>query len=102
VLLWAEALTTPALAPMFRERDWAFRGEIREDVAAGIAATTIRADVDPAAVSVAVLGQLRGIWMLQQLLDSDVVDTRTLSTAVADQWRRALMVQSSGARRRTG
>src|ERR1022692_4458407 len=35
LLLWAEAATQPELAPIFRERDDAFRADLRDDVNAG-------------------------------------------------------------------
>ncbi|MGW7574508.1 TetR/AcrR family transcriptional regulator [Streptomyces sp. NPDC054765] len=89
LLLWAEASTTSELSLIFRERDEAFRADLRDDVAAGIADGTIRADIDPQDVAVAVLGQLRGIGM-QRLLDSNAVDTQRLSRTVAEQWRQAL------------
>ena len=57
--------------------------------AVGIADGTIRADINPQDVAVAVLGQLRGIGM-QRLLDPDAVDTQPLSRAVAQQWLQAL------------
>jgi hypothetical protein len=37
LLLWAEAAAASELAPIFRERDEAFRADLREDVAGGIA-----------------------------------------------------------------
>ncbi|MDD7963974.1 TetR/AcrR family transcriptional regulator [Actinomycetospora lemnae] len=89
LLLWAEAATASELAPTFRERDRAFRADLREDVEAGIAAGTIRDDVDPAAVATAVVGQLRGIG-LQRMLDTEDVDTERLRADVVAQWRRAL------------
>ncbi|WP_405561626.1 TetR/AcrR family transcriptional regulator [Streptomyces sp. NBC_01180] len=89
LLLWAEASTASELSSLFRERDEAFRAELRDDVAAGVADGTIGADTDPQDVAVAVLGQLRGIGM-QRLLDSDAVDTQRLSRTVAEQWRQAL------------
>src|SRR5262249_14581881 len=95
LLLWAEAATAPELSGIFRERDEAFRADLRDDVAAGIADGTIRADTDPQDVAVAVLGQLRGIGM-QRLLDSNAVDTQRLSRAVAQQWHRALSAQTDG------
>lgn len=88
LLLWAEAATAAGLSPSFRERDEAFRADLRDDVA-GIADGTIRADINPQDVAVAVLGQLRGIGM-QRLLDPDAVDTHRLSHAVAQQWRQTL------------
>ena len=89
LLLWAEAATAPELSAIFRERDEGFRSDLRSDVAAGMADGTIRADLDPAEVAVAVLGQLRGIG-LQRLLDPPAVDTERLSRTVAEHWRRAL------------
>ncbi|MHC1563315.1 TetR family transcriptional regulator C-terminal domain-containing protein [Actinomycetospora sp. C-140] len=89
LLLWAEAATAAELAATFRERDEGFRADLREDVEAGIAAGTIRADVHAADVAVAVVGQLRGIGM-QRLLDPDAVDTERLRRSVTEQWRQAL------------
>ncbi|WP_344421187.1 TetR/AcrR family transcriptional regulator [Amycolatopsis minnesotensis] len=89
LLLWAEAATAAELSASFRERDEAFRADLREDVAAGIADGTVRADADPRDVAVSVLGQLRGIG-LQRLLDPDAVDARRLGRAIGDQWCRAL------------
>jgi AcrR family transcriptional regulator len=92
LLLWAEATTSADLADTFRERDERFRADLRADVEAGIAAGTVRDDVDPHEVAVAVLGQLRGIG-LQHQLDPAAVPTERLRSAVADQWRRALAAQ---------
>src|ERR1700761_2208573 len=89
LLLWAEAATAADLARIFRERDEAFRADLREDVAAGIADGTIRPDVCADEVAVAVLAQLRGIG-LQRLVDSPAVDTERLRRSVSDYWRRAL------------
>jgi AcrR family transcriptional regulator len=69
LLLWAEAATAADLARIFRERDEAFRAGLREDVTAGIADGTIRADAAAEETAVAVLAQLRGIG-LQRLVDS--------------------------------
>jgi AcrR family transcriptional regulator len=89
LLLWAEAATASELSAIFRQRDEAFRADLRDDVAAGITDGTIRADIDPQDVAVAVLGQLRGIGM-QRLLDANAVDAQRLSHTVAQQWRQAL------------
>jgi AcrR family transcriptional regulator len=89
LLLWAEAATAPDLAPIFRERDQAFRADLREDVTAGIADGLVRPDADADDVAVAVLGQLRGIG-LQRLVDSPAVDTERLRRSVTEYWRRAL------------
>jgi AcrR family transcriptional regulator len=89
LLLWATAPTSPELAPIFTERDERFRADLRTDVERGVAAGTVRSDVDPQAVSVAVLGQLRGISMQHQLAP-ETVDTEIVAALVADTWRRAL------------
>jgi AcrR family transcriptional regulator len=89
LLLWAEAATAPDLARIFRERDAAFRADLGEDVAAGIADGTVRPDVAADEVAVAVLAQLRGIG-LQRLVDSPAVDTERLRQSVTEYWRRAL------------
>jgi AcrR family transcriptional regulator len=89
LLLWAEAATQPDLAPIFRERDAAFRADLHDDVEAGIADGTIDPGVSPAEVAIAVVGQLRGI-ALQRLLDPQSVDTGRLRRTVTGYWRRAL------------
>src|SRR3954447_21717512 len=61
LVLWAEAATQPDLAPIFRERDAAFRADLRDDVEAGIADGRIEASVRAGEVATAVVGQLRGI-----------------------------------------
>src|SRR3954447_9276485 len=72
LLLWAEAATQPELAPIFRERDAAFRADLGDDVAAGIADGIVDPAVTPAETAVAIVGQLRGI-ALQRLLDPQSV-----------------------------
>jgi AcrR family transcriptional regulator len=89
LLLWAEAATASDLAAIFRERDEAFRADLREDVAAGITDGTIRPDAAAEDVAVAVLAQLRGIG-LQRLVDSPAVDTERLRRSVTGYWHRAL------------
>lgn len=44
VIHWREAATASELAPIFRERDDAFRADLRDDVRAGIADGTILPD----------------------------------------------------------
>jgi AcrR family transcriptional regulator len=85
LLLWAEAATAADLARIFRERDEAFRADLR----AGIADGTIRPDIAAEEAAVAVLAQLRGIG-LERLVDSPAVDTERLRRSVTDHWRRAL------------
>ena len=91
LLLWAEAATAPELAPIFRERDEAFRGDLRGDIAAGIDEGTVHPDTSVDDVAVAVVGQLRGI-ALQYLLDPGAVDTGRLRRAVSEYWRQSLGV----------
>lgn len=89
LLLWAEAATAEDLARIFRERDEAFRADLREDITAGITDGTIRPDAAADDAAVAVLAQLRGIG-LQRLVDSPSVDTERLRRSVTGYWRRAL------------
>ncbi|MFF0588185.1 TetR/AcrR family transcriptional regulator [Streptomyces sp. NPDC003781] len=90
LLLWAEAATSPDLAPVFRERSEAFRADLREDLTAGIAEGTIRPDVAPGETATALFAQLRGIGM-QQLVDPADIDTDRLRAHVTEHWRRALI-----------
>ncbi|MGW4398413.1 TetR/AcrR family transcriptional regulator [Amycolatopsis nivea] len=89
LVLWAESMTAPELAPIFRERDNAFRDDLRQEIAAGIAEGTIRADVDPEQIAVAIVGQLRGI-ALQCLLDPAAVEPSELCRCATEVWKRAL------------
>jgi AcrR family transcriptional regulator len=89
LLLWAEAATQPDLAVIFRERDDAFRADLRADVEAGIAEGVIDPGLRPDDVAVAIVGQLRGI-ALQRLLDPRGVDVERMRGSVTGYWRRAL------------
>jgi AcrR family transcriptional regulator len=89
LLLWTESTTNDELAGPFRERDRQFREALQNDVAAGIAAGTIRPTIDARDVAVAIVGQLRGV-ALQRLLDPDQVQLATLRDLVVEQWRRTL------------
>ncbi|WP_435644128.1 TetR/AcrR family transcriptional regulator [Streptomyces sp. H49] len=89
LLLWAEAATQPELARIFRERDEAFRADLREDIEAGIADGTIDPAIGPEEVAVAIVGQLRGI-ALQRLLAPGCVDVEQLRRSITGHWRRAL------------
>ncbi|WP_446461036.1 TetR family transcriptional regulator C-terminal domain-containing protein [Streptomyces sp. BRA346] len=97
LLLWAEAATASELAPIFRERDEAFRAGLREDVAAAVADGTIRPEVVPDEAAIALVGQLRGIG-LQRLLAPETVDTERLRHSVTEHWRRALARALASAR----
>jgi AcrR family transcriptional regulator len=89
LLLWSEAATQPDLASIFRERDAAFRADLRADVEAGIAEGVIDPGLRPDDVAVAIVGQLRGI-ALQRLLDPRGVDVERMRGSVTGHWRRAL------------
>ncbi|MEW2297751.1 TetR/AcrR family transcriptional regulator [Streptomyces sp. NPDC006743] len=89
LLLWAEAATQPELAQIFRERDEAFRADLREDIEAGIADGAVDPAVEPEEVAVAIVGQLRGI-ALQRLLAPACVDTEQLRRSITGHWRRSL------------
>lgn len=89
LLLWAQAATDPELAELLRERDDFFREQVHDDVVAGQADGTIRGDVEPADVAVALVGELRGIG-LQHLLSPSAVDLPRLQRTLSAHWRRAL------------
>jgi AcrR family transcriptional regulator len=72
LLLWADAVgSEPALQDVFKERDASFRQTLAHHVEQGMQEGSIRADADPQAVAVSVLGMLRGIG-LQLLLAATV------------------------------
>jgi len=59
----------PQLQPEFQKLHHGFRSDIERTIRDGIAAGAIRADVDPAAQAVLLLGALRGIgfqWLLER------------------------------------
>lgn len=89
LLLWAEAATQPELARIFRERDEAFRADLREDIEAGIADGTVDPAAGPEETAVAIVGQLRGI-ALQRLLNPGCADVQQLRRSITGHWRRAL------------
>ncbi|CAM3520499.1 TetR/AcrR family transcriptional regulator [Kibdelosporangium persicum] len=88
-VMWAESVTRPELAAIFRERDQAFRASIAADVVLGIENGSVRPDLDPHDTAVAIVGDLRGI-AIQWLLDRDSADLRRLRKALPELWRRAL------------
>ncbi|KAA0932979.1 TetR/AcrR family transcriptional regulator [Streptomyces apricus] len=87
--LWTEAATTPELTELFRRRDKAFHDDLCEDLTAGIADGTIRADVNPRLTAIALVAQLCGIG-LQRLVDPARVDTELLRRQITGHWTRAL------------
>jgi AcrR family transcriptional regulator len=64
LLLWAEAVgSDPVLAPLFAERDAWFRGLLASHLRTGIDDGSVRRDVDPESVALALVGLVRGIAM---------------------------------------
>ncbi|SDF91922.1 TetR/AcrR family transcriptional regulator [Klenkia brasiliensis] len=64
LLMWAESRASdPVLGPLFAERDRSFRADLAAVVRAGVADGSVRADADPEAVAILLLGALRGIGM---------------------------------------
>ncbi|MBP1853248.1 TetR/AcrR family transcriptional regulator [Rhizobium halophytocola] len=60
--MWGEAIATdPVLMPLFAEQDARFRRILADKVSAGIRDGSVRADADPQAMGVFLLGLLRGI-----------------------------------------
>lgn len=63
--LWAEAAgAEPALAPLFVERDAAFKAFVAQYIRDGQADGSIRGDARPETAALAIIGQLRGAAML--------------------------------------
>jgi AcrR family transcriptional regulator len=74
LVLWTEAIASDEdLRPIFAERDEAFRTGMADAVRAGVADGSIRADADPAATAVVLVGLLRGVG-LQRLLSRAAID----------------------------
>jgi AcrR family transcriptional regulator len=67
--MWGEAIAAdPVLMPLFAEHDAGFRRRLADKVREGIADGSVRADADPQAVAVSLVGLLRGIAL--QLISS--------------------------------
>lgn len=63
--LWAESTgAEPSLAPIFAERDAAFRGAIAQHIRDGLQDGSITGDADPELAAVAIIGTLRGTAMM--------------------------------------
>jgi AcrR family transcriptional regulator len=95
-VMWGAALPEEApLRPVFVADDARFRRGIEELVRAGQQSRTIRSDVDPVGVAIALVGQLRGIGA-QFLVDPDGVDLDAARTACAQFVHNALTPSPAG------
>ena len=90
LLLWSEAVGgDPVLVPLFAERDAWFRGLLAEHLRTGIEDGTVRRDVDPESVALALVGLVRGVAM--QVMSSAVDATaERLAAQVTDLVARGL------------
>jgi AcrR family transcriptional regulator len=79
----------PQLQPEFQKLHAGFRADIDKTVREGIAAGVIRADVDPAAQAVLLLGTLRGI-AFQWLLDRNAFSLDVAYAELKSNLRRTL------------
>jgi hypothetical protein len=60
--MWGEAIAAdPVLLPLYAERDASFRRLLADKVREGIRDGSVRADADPDAMAVSLVGLLRGI-----------------------------------------
>lgn len=60
--MWSEAIATdPVLMPLYAKQDTGFRRLLADKVAEGIHDGSVRADADPDALAVSLVGLLRGI-----------------------------------------
>ena len=100
LVLWADAVSGGELAPVMRERDAWFRGQLRADVAAGQTDGSIRQDVDPDTVAIRVVAELRGIGM-QRILDP-APPAAGLAAAVTYAWNEHLATHPTRSHSRDG
>ncbi len=92
LIMWVEAVADePSLRPIYAERDTWFRRLLADSMGHGIADGTIRTDIDPQAMAVVMLGQLRGI-KLQQMLTPDAAPPHLVRREALAMIRRALTV----------
>ncbi|MBY8881078.1 TetR/AcrR family transcriptional regulator [Actinacidiphila acidipaludis] len=83
--LWAAAVgdEEPGLSAAFTRRDAFFRDYLRDALAEGRADGSVRADIDPAATAVALVGLVRGIAMQCQVDPALASDDRVRAAALA-------------------
>lgn len=90
LIMWVEAVAEePSLRPIFAERDSWFRQLLAGALRHGIAEGTIRADIDPGAMAIVIVGQLRGVKLLQ-MLTPDVAPAQLVRDEAVEMVRRAL------------
>jgi AcrR family transcriptional regulator len=88
--LWSEAVgADPVLAPLFAERDAWFRGLLAGDIRAGIDDGSVRADADPDAHAIALVGLVRGVG-LQLMSTAADAPLDVLSDQIMETVRRGL------------
>lgn len=89
--LWSEAVgADPVLAPLFAERDGWFRRLLADYIRAGIDDGSIRADADPDAHAIALVGLVRGIG-LQLMSSAADAPLDVLSDQIMETIRRGLI-----------
>ncbi len=83
--LWAAAIggEEPGLRDAFTGRDEFFRDYFRDAIAEGVTDGSVRADIDPAAAAVAVVGLIRGIAMQSQYDPALAQDDQVRAAALA-------------------
>jgi hypothetical protein len=94
--MWVEAVASkPGLREVYFERDDWFRAVLADIVTQGVEEESIRADVDPLAVAVVLVGQLRGIG-LQLMLTPDSASYKSIRRQALDLVRHGLTSQPTG------
>lgn len=88
--MWGEAIASdPVLMPLYAEQDARFRGLLADTVREGISDGSVRADADPEAMAVYLLGLLRGI-ALQLISTSPPADVEAIIDEAGRATQRAL------------
>lgn len=83
--LWAAAVggEEPSLRDQFTDRDTLFRAYFEDAISEGQAEGSIRTDLDPTAVAIALIGLIRGIAMQAQYDPRVAHDETVRQTALA-------------------
>ena len=79
----------PELLPEFQKLHREFRGDIERILRGGIAAGVVRADIDPAAQAMILMGTMRGV-AIQWLLEPDAFPLASTYEAIKANLRRSL------------